>query len=61
MKYSEFHRIVRRNGWAHIRTRGSHYIYEKGDQRYSIANHGAKEMPEGTRLRAIKGMNLELR
>ncbi|WP_409013434.1 type II toxin-antitoxin system HicA family toxin [Dyadobacter sp. CY351] len=61
MKYSEFHRIIRRNGWLHIRTRGSHCIYQKNGQTYSVANHGAREMPEGTRLKAIKGMNLELR
>lgn len=29
MKSSEFHRSLRKNGWNHIRTSGSHYIYAK--------------------------------
>jgi mRNA interferase HicA len=29
LKSSEFHRKVKKNGWRHIRTDGSHYIYEK--------------------------------
>ncbi|CAG5068902.1 hypothetical protein DYBT9623_01634 [Dyadobacter sp. CECT 9623] len=60
MKYSEFHRIIRRNGWLHVRTRGSHYIYKKGNKTFSVANHGSKEMAEPTRLEAIKIMGLDL-
>ncbi|TDE16572.1 type II toxin-antitoxin system HicA family toxin [Dyadobacter psychrotolerans] len=47
MKSSEFHRLVRKNGWLHIRTEGSHYIYEKQSRRYPVPFHGAKEVPTG--------------
>lgn len=29
MKSSEFHRLVKKNGWKYIKAEGSHYIYEK--------------------------------
>ncbi|WP_082216474.1 type II toxin-antitoxin system HicA family toxin [Dyadobacter psychrophilus] len=60
MKYSEFHRIIRRNGWLLVRTRGSHCIYRKGSITYAVANHGSKEMAEPTRLAAIKIMGLDI-
>lgn len=59
MKYSEFHCIIRRNGWLLARTRGSHCIYKKGNITYAVAHHGSKEMPEPTRLAAIKIMGLD--
>ncbi|WP_374759044.1 type II toxin-antitoxin system HicA family toxin [Dyadobacter chenwenxiniae] len=59
MKYSEFHRLIRRNGWLLARTRGSHCIYKKGNTTYAVANHGSREMPEPTRLAAIKIMGLD--
>ncbi|KAA0993619.1 type II toxin-antitoxin system HicA family toxin [Dyadobacter aurulentus] len=58
MKSSEFHRTIRRNGWTHIRTRGSHYLYRKDGEIISVPYHGAKEMAEGIRLMFIKKMNL---
>lgn len=59
MKSSEFHRKVKKNGWVHIRTEGSHYIYEKDGITYPVPFHGAKEMPEGTRLKCVKFMGLK--
>ncbi|KQS26745.1 type II toxin-antitoxin system HicA family toxin [Dyadobacter sp. Leaf189] len=59
MKSSEFHRLIKRNGWSVIRIKGSHYIYQKGDETYTVAYHGSKEMGEGIRLRTIKKMNLK--
>ena len=44
MKSSEFHRLLRKNGWIHIRTRGSHYIYEKDGKSYPIPYQGSKEI-----------------
>ncbi|QRQ99969.1 type II toxin-antitoxin system HicA family toxin [Dyadobacter sandarakinus] len=58
MKYSEFHRIIRRNGWVHIRTRGSHYMYQKNGISYIVPFHGAKEMYEPLRKRIAKEMGL---
>ena len=59
MKSSEFHRLVRKNGWLHIRTEGSHYIYEKEGRRYPVPFHGAKEVPTGLQKKMMKEMKLK--
>ena len=59
MKYSEFHRIIARNGWKYSRSSGSHYFYEKdGALSPPVPYHGSKEMPEGLRKRIIKDLGL---
>ena len=60
MKYSEFHRIIRRNGWKHIRTKGSHCFYRKGHETVSIPYHGSKEMSEGLRLAIVKKFKIDV-
>lgn len=59
MKSSEFHRKVKKNGWRHIRTEGSHYIYEKDGRTYPVPFHGPKETPEGLRKKMVKEMGLK--
>jgi mRNA interferase HicA len=59
MKYSAFHRKVKKNGWRHIRTEGSHYIYSKDGRTYPVPFHGAKEIGEGLRKTIIKEMDLK--
>ncbi|WP_409013663.1 type II toxin-antitoxin system HicA family toxin [Dyadobacter sp. CY312] len=59
MKSSEFHRLVKKNGWVHIRTGGSHYIYEKDGQTIPVPFHGSKEMGEGLRKSLVKLMRLK--
>ena len=59
MKSSEFHPMIKRNGWRHIRTDGSHYIYEKNGRTYPVPYHGAKEMGEGLRKKIIKDLGLK--
>ncbi|MFB2118027.1 type II toxin-antitoxin system HicA family toxin [Parapedobacter sp. 2B3] len=56
MKSSEFHRFLRKNGWIHIRTSGSHYIYGRT---YPVPYHGNKEMGEGLRRKIIKDLGLK--
>jgi mRNA interferase HicA len=58
MKSSEFHRLIRKNGWQFVRSSGSHYIYEK-DGRNPVPYHGSKEMFEGLRKSIIKDMGLQ--
>jgi len=58
MKSSEFHRIVKRNGWRFLKATGSHYIYEKNGRTYPVPFHGAKEIGEGLKKRIIKEMGL---
>ncbi|MDL2305359.1 type II toxin-antitoxin system HicA family toxin [Bacteroides sp. OttesenSCG-928-D19] len=60
MKYSEFHRMIRRNGWVFVSATGSHYFYEKdGVLSPPVPYHGAKEMGEGLRKSLIRVMGLE--
>ncbi len=44
MKSSELHRKVKRNGWQHIRTDGSHYVYEKGAEHILYPITGQKKL-----------------
>lgn len=58
MKSSELHRLVKKKGWSHIRTRGSHYIYEKNGKTYPVPFHGAKEVGKGLEKKVKKEMGL---
>ena len=60
MKYAEFHKFIRKNGWKHVKTQGSHYFYEKDDKiSPPVPFHGSKEMGEGLRKSIIKAMGLK--
>ena len=59
MKSTEFHKIVRENGWKLVRVSGSHYIYEKDGKKEPVPYHGSKEMGEGLRKALIKKMGLQ--
>jgi mRNA interferase HicA len=59
MKYSEFHRRIKKNGWRYVKAEGSHYIYEKDGRKYPVPYHGAKEISEGLRKKIIKDMGLK--
>lgn len=59
MKSSEFHRLVRNNGWVVVRSAGSHYIYEKNGKREPVPYHGSKEMGEGLRKKLTIKMGLK--
>jgi predicted RNA binding protein YcfA (HicA-like mRNA interferase family) len=59
MKYSEFHRLIKKKGWVIERQNGtSHVIYKKGNKTVSVPNHGSKELPKGLELKLKKEMNL---
>lgn len=59
MKYSEFHRTIRKNGWKYLKSEGSHYMYEKDGKVYPVPFHGSKEIGEGLRKKIIKQMRLK--
>ena len=60
MKYNEFHRIIKNNGWIFTYADGSHYFYKKnGYLSPGVPFHGAKEMGEGLRRKLIKLMDLK--
>lgn len=59
MKSTELHRLIKRSGWKHLKSEGSHYIYEKDGMKYPVPYHGAKEVGWGLLKRIIKTMNLK--
>lgn len=59
MKSSEFHKLVKANGWVKIRSEGSHYIYKKGTRTYPVPYHGAKEMGTGLEKKIRREMGLK--
>jgi predicted RNA binding protein YcfA (HicA-like mRNA interferase family) len=60
MKYSEFHRKIKKNGWKYSHAEGSHYFYLKdGLVSQPIPFHGAKEMYEPLRKKIEKEMGLK--
>jgi mRNA interferase HicA len=50
--------MVKKSGWLHIRTDGSHYIYEKNGKTYPVPFHGSKEVGKGLEKKIIKEMGL---
>ena len=60
MKFDEFHRIVRENGWGKIRQMGtSHVIYRKGNRTYPVPYHKGRELGKGLESKLRKGMGLK--
>ena len=61
MKTTEFHRLVRENGWTILRQTGSHVIYKKGSVIYPVPYHVAKEIGTGLEKKMRKEMGLKNR
>lgn len=60
MKYKEFHKIIRQNGYEFDHARGSHYIYRKdGKLTQPIPYHGAKEIPEPLRRKIARDLGIK--
>lgn len=59
MKSSEFHKLVRKNGWTFIKSEGSHYIYGKNGQTYPVPFHGPKELGKGLEQKMRKEMGIK--
>lgn len=54
MKYNEFFKLAKKNGWRLLRQgKGSHQIWEKENK-----DHGSKEMPKGLEKSLKKEMGL---
>ena len=60
MKSSELHRKIKRNGWVHLKTEGSQYIYTKEGKKYPGPYHGSKEVGLGLLKKMLSEMNLKL-
>lgn len=45
MKYNEFKKILKDNGWSFLKQgKGSHTIWQKDRERLVVPNHGSKEL-----------------
>ncbi len=62
MKYNEFHRILKANGWIldTSRGKGSHRIYKKGELQYVVPFHGSKEIGNDFAKKILKEMGIVL-
>ena len=62
MKYSEFHRILKANGWIldTARGNGSHRIYKKGTIVHVVPFHGSKEIGNDFAKKILKEMGIVL-
>ena len=58
MKYDEFHRLVKVNGWRILRQSGIHIIYVKDGKVYPVPYHGGKELGRGLEKKMKKEMDL---
>jgi predicted RNA binding protein YcfA (HicA-like mRNA interferase family) len=59
MKYTEYHSLIRKNGWKYSHAKGSHYFYLKdGILSPPVPYHGAKEMGNGIRRKLAKQLGL---
>lgn len=60
MKYSEFRRWLIQQGATLIKHRSgsSHFKVYLGNRQSVFPDHGAKEMPEGTRKKIMKDLGL---
>ena len=60
MKFDEFHKLVRQNGWVKLRQVGtSHIIYRKGSRTYPVPYHKVKEVGRGLEAKMRKDMKLK--
>lgn len=60
MKYDEFHKLVRDNGWVILRQMGtSHVIYKKGNRTYPVPYHRGRELGKGLERKMRKEMKLK--
>ena len=60
MKYDEFHKLVRANGWTVLRQMGtSHVIYKKGSRTYPVPYHRVIELGKGLEKKIRKEMGLK--
>lgn len=60
MKYSEFMKLARKNGWKLLRQgKGSHQIWSKDGKQAIVPAHGSKEIPKGLERKLKKEMGLK--
>lgn len=59
MKFSEFRRWLRAQGVTFKNAKGSQFRVYLDGKSSTFADHGAEEMPEGTRKQILKDLGLK--
>ncbi|QIX96304.1 type II toxin-antitoxin system HicA family toxin [Cedecea sp. FDAARGOS_727] len=55
MTSAELIRMLKRTGWVHVRTRGSHHVFEKVGESFPIVvPHPTKDLAAGTLHKILK-------
>lgn len=55
LKPRQFEAVLRRHGWVHTHTRGSHRYWRGPDGRMTaVAAHGNKDLKQGVQLAMIR-------
>ena len=50
--------VLRRHGWTHVRTRGSHHTFEKAGQSITVPVHANKTLKIGIQRAIMKAAAL---
>ena len=62
MTYKEINKLLIKNGWVLIRTKGSHYQYKHPDGRtVTVPNHGSKDISINVIKNIESGKGLSLK
>ena len=61
MKYTELHKIIQRNGWTQIpsKGKGSHTRYTKDGKIYTVPFHKGKEIGNDFAKKILKDLSIE--
>jgi predicted RNA binding protein YcfA (HicA-like mRNA interferase family) len=60
MKYNEFYRLLKENGWSLQREGKKHSIYKKEGKCIVVPRHQSKEIPKGTQIALLKQIGIKL-
>ena len=61
MKYNEFFRILKKNGWFEVRQKGSHVImkHPTKSEQLTVPYHAGKEVKKGLLTALLKQANIK--
>jgi predicted RNA binding protein YcfA (HicA-like mRNA interferase family) len=52
-------RILKENGWALDRIKGSHHIFVKGSESVPVPIHGSQDLKKGTFFAILKAIGVD--
>lgn len=63
MNFNKVEKLLKKNGWIHVRTTGSHFQFKKVGVNFvaTVPNHGNKDLSIGVLKNLEKGTGLSIR